>query len=77
MDHPETLLFVEIGTDLIYECQLYENFVLFRSATPGFEDTLRKYDYPSFHRQFREFYGDPEEFYDKREDDVEILISRY
>jgi hypothetical protein len=58
---PEILLYVEKGTDIIYEVQLFERFVLLRIATPSLQNGVQKMTHKAFERGYEEFIGDPEE----------------
>lgn len=51
------VFYTEISTRLIYEAQLYEDFILVRPASPAFRLSLRKLSYPEFAMEFDEFLG--------------------
>ena len=62
MDEDEsglTRFYTERSTYLIYEVKLFDNYVIARPATPGFEQLLRKLSWNDFLTEFEEYQGDP------------------
>lgn len=52
-------LYVEKRTGLLHEVQLFNDFVLVRSATPEFRvGSMQKLSNNMFHRAFEEYQGD-------------------
>lgn len=73
---PNIVLYVERSTGLIYEAQLFTTCVIYRPATLGFQDVLKKVSHSEFVKEFDEFLGNPREFYAVREGQVETLTVR-
>jgi hypothetical protein len=61
-EEPMLYLYVEKSTNYIYVVQMFDDFVLFRPATPGFETVVRKMTMVDFADKFEEFGGNYDEF---------------
>ncbi len=62
-EEPTLYLYVERSTGYVYQAQLFDTFVLFRPATPGFEEVVRKMSCIDFLKEFYEYEGNYDEFY--------------
>ena len=63
-DEPRLYLYIEKSTRFMYQAQLFDTFVLFRPATPGFESVVKKMSLSQFYDEFYEYQGDPAYVYD-------------
>lgn len=63
-DEPDMYFYIEKSTGFMYQAQLFDTFVLFRPATPGFESVVKKMSLSQFISEFDEFQGDPSRVYD-------------
>lgn len=52
------IVYTEKATSLLYKVQLFEDFVLVRPASPGFESVTEKLSLTEFADRFDEFWGD-------------------
>lgn len=55
------LLYVERTTNLIYEIQGFDDFVLARPVTRALASMIRKMSYNDLAREFTEYLGNPQE----------------
>ena len=53
------MIYTERDTSLLYEVQLFNEFVLVRPASPGFGDVVERLGHDEFMDRFEEFWGDP------------------
>lgn len=52
----------ERESDLLYEAELFDDFVLVRPASPDFDTLLERVSFLEFEQRFDEFWGSPESF---------------
>jgi hypothetical protein len=71
----EIRLYVERQSGIIYEVQLFDNFVLMRPATVGYESMLRKLSLATFSTSYEEFEGDPKTVRGLRQGEEEIELT--
>lgn len=57
-------IYTEIDTGLIYQAQLFNDFVLFRPITIGFDVETRKMGLAEFSDKYAEFQGNTDLLYD-------------
>lgn len=50
-------LYTEKSTRLIYEARLFDEFVMVRPVSPGFETLVKRMDHLGFEKEFEEFAG--------------------
>ena len=58
---PEMNLYTEIATNRIYECKLFDSFVLLRPVIPALRQYMKKLGVIEFSQQFDDFQGDRRE----------------
>lgn len=56
-------LHVEKSTSLIYEAKYFQEWVMVRPATPGFQKAIRRLSYVDFEKEFTDFCGNHEQIY--------------
>lgn len=57
-------LYTEKSTSLLYEAKLFDDFVIVRPVTPGFEMNILKVSHVDFDKDFEEYSGRHDEIYD-------------
>lgn len=70
---PETTLYTEKATRLLYEVQFYDDFVLVRPASPFFYAAIAKMPYAEFENDYEEFAGDHgkvKKYIEKTQDEI-------
>jgi hypothetical protein len=69
-------LYVERTSRMIYECKIFDNFVLVRPATPKLYLSIRKINHEEFVNEFEEFCGNNKEIRDfLRGAEPELIIN--
>jgi hypothetical protein len=53
-------IYTEVATNMLYEVQMFSDFVLVRPASPSLYTAIRKLSVIDFSKEFREYYGDAE-----------------
>lgn len=72
------MLYTERDTDLLYEAKFFDDFVMVRPATPGYEQKIERLTHNEFADRFREFWGDPQLVFDFFENEgIEVEITHH